>query len=56
LLLAHVVERIPPERLQVPCYIADYPAMTLATVIEDYVKHMQHHLDQLLAREAVTPY
>lgn len=56
MLLARVVERIPPERLQVPCYIADYPPMSLATLIEDYVKHMQHHLDQLLVREVVTPY
>jgi hypothetical protein len=25
-------------------------------VIEDYVKHMQHHLDHILAREFVRPY
>jgi hypothetical protein len=30
--------------------------VTLGFVIEDYIKHMQHHLDKILAREAVTQY
>jgi hypothetical protein len=25
-------------------------------VIEDYLKHMQHHLDHILAREVITAY
>ena len=32
------------------------PAVTLGFVIEDYILHMQHHIDQLLGREVVTQY
>jgi hypothetical protein len=30
--------------------------VTLQFVIEDYVAHMQHHLDHILRRETVTQY
>ena len=55
-LLAELVARVPGERFQAPCFIGDHPPMTLAFVIEDYVLHMQHHIDLLLRREAVTQY
>ena len=53
-LLVQVVRRIPDSRLSAPCLIGSYPEMTLGFVIEDYVRHLQHHLDQLLARDRVT--
>ena len=56
LLLAALVNRIPEERLGTRCFIGANPAVTLAFVIEDYVLHMQHHIDQLLGREIVTQY
>lgn len=55
-LLVQVVRRIPDGRLTVPCFIGSYPEMTLGFVIEDYVRHMQHHLDQLLGRDQAAAY
>lgn len=54
-LLAHLVERIPAERMDNPCVIGS-GVQTLGFVIEDYVLHMRHHLDHILARDPVTPY
>jgi len=56
MLLAELVTRIPESRLPTPCFIGDGAPVPLAFVIEDYVLHMQHHIDQLLRREVVTPY
>jgi hypothetical protein len=55
-LLVALVDRIPDERLEAPCYIGTSPAVTLRFVIEDYRLHMQHHIDQLLRREVITQY
>jgi len=55
-LLADVVARIPEERLATACFIGGGAPVTLGFVIEDYVLHMQHHIDLLLRREKVTAY
>ena len=55
-LLAVLIARIPPDRGTSFCYIGAGEAATLAFVIEDYIVHLQHHVDHLLARTAVTPY
>jgi DinB superfamily len=55
-LLARLVDRIPDDRLNALCFIGTSPAVTLRFVIEDYVLHMQHHIDQLLCREVITQY
>ncbi|MGA3212428.1 MAG: DinB family protein [Terriglobales bacterium] len=55
-LLAGLLDRIPDGRLEAPCFIGTNPAVTLRFVIEDYIFHMQHHIDQLLGRETITPY
>ena len=47
--LLHVLKRIPVEVLPHKCQIGSYPVMTLQEVAEDYVRHMQHHLDELFA-------
>jgi hypothetical protein len=49
LALAAVLERIPGSRLQAECRIGDGPAVTLEFVIDDYIAHMQHHLDHILS-------
>jgi hypothetical protein len=54
--LSAVLERIPPERLSAECRIGEHPAATLEFVIDDYILHMQHHLDHILARERMTAY
>jgi hypothetical protein len=55
-LLAAVVRRIPEDRLQTPCVIGDSAPVTLRFLIEDYVLHMQHHLDHILRRDNLTQY
>jgi hypothetical protein len=55
-LLARLVAAIPLERLETPCTVGAGSAVTLRYLIEDYIVHLQHHIDQLLLREKVTPY
>jgi len=55
-LLAELIDNIPLNKLDTPCTIAAAQPVTLAFLIEDYVKHMQHHLDKILARDVVTQY
>ncbi len=55
-LLAALIENIPEDRLETPCFIGDNPPVTLRFLIEDYVSHMQHHIDLLLRRETITSY
>jgi len=54
-LLAQLVARIPEEHMGNRCVIG-WGVVTLRFVIEDYVVHMLHHLDHLLARDTITPY
>jgi hypothetical protein len=56
ILLAGLVERIPDNRLETLCFIGPNPPVTLEFVIDDYILHMQHHIDQLLQREVITEY
>ena len=45
--LATVLSRIPPEKLTAECRVGELKPVTLGFLIEDYVHHMQHHLDHL---------
>ena len=54
-LIAHLVERIPEDHMQNRCVIG-WGVLTLRFVIEDYLVHMQHHLDHILARQIITAY
>ncbi len=56
LLLAHLVEQVPESSLATEVYIGAKGPLTLGFVIDDYILHMQHHLDHILRREAVTRY
>ena len=51
-LLARVVARIPEDRLNAPCRIGGGDPVTLKFVIEDYVRHLQHHLAQITGRDS----
>jgi hypothetical protein len=55
-LLAQVIDGIPESKLSTECGIGDGAPATLLFVIEDYVAHMQHHVDHILRREKVTQY
>jgi hypothetical protein len=54
--LAILLERIPRERFGAMCRIADAGPLTLEFIINDYILHMQHHLDHILGREHLTAY
>ena len=54
--LAGLVARIPEQRMETRCVIGNGSPVTLRFLIEDYVLHMQHHLDHILAREKITQY
>jgi hypothetical protein len=56
LFLAGLVRRIPETALERPCIVGDSRPVTLKFLIEDYVLHMQHHLDHILKRETITQY
>ena len=45
--LAQVISRIPEEKLAVECRIGPNEAVTLQYLIEDYLAHLKHHLDQI---------
>jgi len=54
--LVQAIKRIPEGRLSAPCVIGQAAPVTLRFVIEDYILHMQHHLDHILHREKITQY
>jgi hypothetical protein len=54
--LVALVRRIPEERMHTPCVVGNSSPVTLQFLIEDYVSHMQHHLDHILQREKITQY
>jgi hypothetical protein len=54
--LVGLVKRISEEKLLTPCVVGDSAVVTLRFLIEDYVLHMQHHLDHILERETITAY
>ncbi len=45
--LSHLIEHIPVNRLEVQCRIGGGEPVTLQYLAEDYLKHLEHHLEQL---------
>ena len=45
--LAHVVAHLPPAQLEAPCRIGSAEPVTLRFLVEDYLRHLLHHLTQL---------
>jgi hypothetical protein len=56
LFLVPLLTRIPEEKLATPCFVGSGENVTLQFLVEDYVLHMQHHVDHLLGRERITAY
>lgn len=54
--LAGLVRRIPDGELPTKCVIGSSAPVTLQFLIEDYILHMQHHIDHILRREKITAY
>ncbi len=47
-LLGEVIRRVPEPMLEAPCRVGDNTPVTLRFLVEDYVVHLDHHLEQLL--------
>jgi hypothetical protein len=45
--LLHIIRRIPPDRLVHTCAIGGRPQVALSSLIDDYVTHLTHHLQQI---------
>jgi hypothetical protein len=46
--LAHVIARIPPPRLATPLRIGGHDPITLGALVEDYLRHLEHHVAQIV--------
>jgi hypothetical protein len=46
--VAYAMEAVPAERLGTRCLIGDNPPVTLEWVMRDYLRHLRHHLAQIL--------
>ncbi len=46
-MLGRMVARIPEERLSAPVKIGGDAPMTLAAWVEDYLQHLQHHVEHI---------
>ena len=49
-LIAHVLANVPEPKRKTQCVIGDGPAMTLEELAQDYLVHMEHHLEQIRSR------
>ena len=47
--ILHVMSRVPESKLPTRCLIGDNEPVTLKFLMQDYVDHMKHHLEQILA-------
>lgn len=45
--VAVVIESVPLEKLQTPCIVGDRGPVTLEWWMQDYLRHLKHHLDQI---------
>jgi len=48
-ILSALVDRIPEQRLDSMCRLGDDEPVTLRFLIEDYVRHQEHHFKQITA-------
>jgi len=55
-ILLPLIAGIPEAKLATPCKVGGAAPVTLGFLIDDYVLHMQHHLDKVLRRSVVTKY
>ena len=46
--LCHVIEHLPDEAKFIKCNIGKVELVTLEFVVKDYVRHMRHHIEQIL--------
>lgn len=49
--LSHVIERIPEAAWSAPCNMGGETPVPLASVIKDYLRHVRHHVQQILEKK-----
>jgi hypothetical protein len=50
--LSYIIERIPHAAYSSPCNIGKAEPVTLEFVVKDYLRHLRHHVDQILDRNS----
>jgi hypothetical protein len=50
--LAHVISNIPADREENLCAVGSGPPVTLKWLAEDYVRHAEHHLNQIFVAKS----
>ena len=45
--IVHVMAGVPPDQLSAPCVIGDHEPVTLEWLMNDYIRHLRHHLEQI---------
>jgi DinB superfamily len=53
-LLCEVVDRIPENRLEAPCRIGGGAPVTLQFLVQDYLTHLLHHVNQIVRPKAAS--
>ena len=53
LYLAHVIARLPADKLEAKCRIGEDTPVTLKFLAEDYLRHILHHLGQIGAAASI---
>jgi len=56
LFLAHVIERLPVSRAEVPCEVAGDITGTLSFIVRDYLEHLKHHVNQAAGLDLASRY
>lgn len=51
--LAHVIARLPPDKLETPCRIGSGEPVTLGFIANDYLIHLLHHLRQIGGADSI---
>jgi hypothetical protein len=45
--VAVVIESVPDEKLKTPCTIGEDAPVSLEWLMQDYIRHLKHHLEQI---------
>ena len=48
--MAHIIRRIPDEKMRVKCTIGSNEPVSLSFLVEDYLEHLKHHLMKISER------
>lgn len=46
--LSHIISVVPEDKLRNMCFIGENAPVTLEFLITDYLRHLKHHLDQIM--------